>query len=73
MNQFEVRMRVQSMIDDQVMKLINVNCVSPSVVEDALNKILVRVKDLAYQEFLTSITVDPAVQSNKESQENREE
>lgn len=59
MNQFEVRMRVQSMVDEQVMRLIEVNHVSPSIVEDAINKVLVKVKDMAYQEFLTSITVNP--------------
>lgn len=59
MNQFEVRMRVQSMIDEQIMRLIEVNHVSPSVVEDAINKVLVKVKDMAYQEFLTSITIKP--------------
>lgn len=59
MNQFEVRMRVQSMVDEQVMRLMEVNHVSPSIVEDAINKVLVKVKDMAYQEFLTSITVNP--------------
>lgn len=59
MNQFEVRMRVQSMVDEQIMRLIEVNHVSPSVVEDAINKVLVKVKDMAYQEFLASITVKP--------------
>ena len=67
MNQFEVRMRVQSMVDEQVMRLIEVNHVSPSIVEDAINKVLVKVKDMAYQEFLTSITVKP---DEAERQEN---
>lgn len=75
MNQFEVRMRVQSMVDEQVMRLIEVNHVSPSVVEDAINKVLVKVKDMAYQEFLTSITVSPDETSKQESdtQEDEEE
>ena len=67
MNQFEVRMRVQSMVDEQIMRLIEVNHVSPSVVEDAINKVLVKVKDMAYQEFLTSITINP---DKTEGQEN---
>lgn len=66
MNQFEVRMRVQSMVDEQVMRLIEVNHVSPSIVEDAINKVLVKVKDMAYQEFLTSITVNPDKMDNQE-------
>lgn len=67
MNQFEVRMRVQSMVDEQIMKLIEVNRVSPSIVEDAINKVLVKVKDMAYQEFLISITAKP---DKAEGQEN---
>lgn len=67
MNQFEVRMRVQSMVDEQVMRLIEVNHVSPSIVEDAINKVLVKVKDMAYQEFLTSITVNPDKTEEQES------
>ena len=75
MNQFEVRMRVQSMVDEQVMRLIEVNHVSPSIVEDAINKVLVKVKDMAYQEFLTSITVNPNETDKQESdtQEDKEE
>lgn len=75
MNQFEVRMRVQSMVDEQVMRLIEVNHVSPSIVEDAINKVLVKVKDMAYQEFLASITVNPDEISEQESasQEDKEE
>ena len=67
MNQFEIRMRVQSMVDEQVMRFIEVNHVSPSIVEDAINKVLVKVKDMAYQEFLTSITVNPDKTEGQES------
>lgn len=71
MNELELRIRVQNMVQNWV--AAQLQQVPAYIMEDALNKALVSVKELALQEFIESVTTpEPEVEKPVEDQEEEE-
>lgn len=71
MNELELRIRVQNMVQNWV--AAQLQQVPASMMEDALNKALVSVKELALQEFIESVTTpEPEVEKPVENQKEEE-
>lgn len=71
MNELELRIRVQNMVQNWV--AAQLQQVPASMMEDALNKALVSVKELALQEFIESVTTpEPEVEKPVEGQKEEE-
>ena len=67
MNELELRIRVQNMVQNWV--AVQLQQVPAYIMEDALNKALVSVKELALQEFIESVTTsEPEVEKPVEDQ-----
>lgn len=71
MNELELRIRVQNMVQNWV--ATQLQQVPAYIMEDALNKALVSVKELALQEFIESVTTtEPEVEKPVENQKEEE-
>ncbi len=71
MNELELRIRVQNMVQNWV--AVQLQQVPAYIMEDALNKALVSVKELALQEFIESVTTSkPEVEKPVEDQKEEE-
>lgn len=71
MNELELRIRVQNMVQNWV--AAQLQQVPAYMMEDALNKALVSVKELALQEFIESVTTsEPEVEKLVEDQKEEE-
>ena len=71
MNELELRIRVQNMVQNWV--AAQLQQVPAYMMEDALNKALVSVKERALQEFIESVTTsEPEVEKPVEDQEEEE-
>ena len=71
MNELELRIRVQNMVQNWV--AVQLQQVPAYMMEDALNKALVSVKELALQEFIESVTTpEPEVEKPVEDQKEEE-
>lgn len=71
MNELELRIRVQNMVQNWV--TAQLQQVPAYMMEDALTKALVSVKELALQEFIDSVTAsEPEVEKPVEDQEEEE-
>lgn len=71
MNELELRIRVQNMVQNWV--AVQLQQVPAYIMEDALNKALVSVKELALQEFIESVTTsEPEVEKPIEDQKEEE-
>lgn len=71
MNELELRIRVQNMVQNWV--AAQLQQVPAYMMEDALTKALVSVKELALQEFIDSVTAsNEEVEAPVESQEEEE-
>lgn len=71
MNELELRIRVQNMVQNWV--AAQLQQVPAYIMEDALNKVLVSVKELALQEFIESVTTsEPEVEKPIEDQKEEE-
>lgn len=71
MNELELRIRVQNMVQNWV--AVQLQQVPAYMMEDALTKALVSVKELALQEFIDSVTAsNEEVETPVESQEEEE-
>lgn len=54
MNEFELRLRLQNTIQDYVNQVMISNNVSAAMMEDALNKVLINLKDKVLLEFIAA-------------------
>lgn len=70
MNELELRIRVQNMVQNWV--AAQLQQVPAYIMEDALNKALVSVKELALQEFIESVTA-PEPEAEKPVEDQKEE
>lgn len=71
MNELELRIRVQNMVQNWV--AAQLQQVPAYMMEDALNKALVSVKELALQEFIESVTTsEPEAEKLVEDQKEEE-
>lgn len=71
MNELELRIRVQNMVQNWV--AAQLQQVPAYMMEDAINKALVSVKELALQEFIESVTTsEPEVEKPVEDQKEEE-
>lgn len=71
MNELELRIRVQNMVQNWV--AAQLQQVPAYIMEDALNKVLVYVKELALQEFIESVTTpEPEVEKPVKDQKEEE-
>lgn len=74
MNEFETRYRVQLTVENWVNTFMSQNGLPASMMVDALNSVLVSLKDKATQEFIASVSApsDPCediIQEEKEKEE----
>lgn len=70
MNDLEFRIRVQGMVKQWVNQTRIANNISAAVMEDALNKVLVDLKDEVMKEFIVSVTPQvPVDDTNNEEKE----
>lgn len=70
MNELELRIRVQNMVQNWV--ATQLQQVPAYMMEDALNKALVSVKELALQEFIESVTASGS-EAEKPVEDQKEE
>lgn len=71
MNELELRIRVQNMVQNWV--AAQLQQVPASMMEDALTKALLYVKEIALQEFIESVTTpEPEVEKPIEDQKEEE-
>lgn len=68
MNELELRLRVQNTIESAVNSLAEQG-VSFTMLEDALYKTLVNIKDKAYQEFIISVSIPAQEEQPREEEE----
>ena len=54
MNEFELRLRLQNALQDYVNQVMISNNVSAAMMEDALNKVLINLKDNVLLEFIAA-------------------
>ncbi len=54
MNEFELRLRLQNALQDYVNQVMISNNVSAAMMEDALNKVLINLKDKVLLEFIAA-------------------
>lgn len=73
MNNYEMRFQVQATLQQLVESFMQQNNLSAAVVEDALNKVTLYVKDLAVKELLVSLQQQPEPQDPVEEEEQKEE
>lgn len=73
MNNYEMRFQVQATLQQLVESFMQQNNLSAAVVEDALNKVTLYVKDLAVKELLVSLQQQPEPQDLVEEEEQKEE
>ena len=71
-NQLEMRQQINGILSQTVANLINQGA-SFTMMEDALYKILLEVKDGAHREFIASITTSPENIERQEEEESQEE
>lgn len=71
MTQEQQRLEVQSATIAFVNQLVYQQGVSASMVEDALNKALVAIKDMTVQEFINAVSAETAIAAK--AQEDKEE
>lgn len=74
MNELELRIRVQGMTKQWVNDFMINNGVSATIMEDALTKVLVELKDASLQEFLASVSQptiqeEPSIQVKEDKKE----
>lgn len=73
MNEFETRYRVQTTVEGWLNTFMNQNGLPASMMVDALNSVLVQLKDKATQEFIASVSApsEPSepIQEDKEKEE----
>ena len=73
MNNYEMRFQVQATLQQLVESFMQQNNLSAAVVEDALNKVTLYVKDLAIKELLVSLQQQSEPQDLVEEEEQKEE
>ena len=73
MNNYEMRFQVQATLQQLVESFMQQNNLSAAVVEDALNKVTLYVKDLAVKELLVSLQQQSEPQDLVEEEEQKEE
>lgn len=72
MNEFEIRYRVQTTVESWVNGFMLENQLPASMMVDALNAVLVTLKDQATREFINSVSVVPE-QDNSEQEDSEKE
>ena len=71
MNEFELRLRLQNALQDYVNQVMISNNVSAAMMEDALNKVLINLKDKVILEFIAAVS-QPVQEDIVKEQENGE-
>lgn len=72
MNEFEIRYRVQTTVESWVNGFMLENQLPASMMVDALNAVLVTLKDQATREFINSVSAVPEQSSEQEDSEKEE-
>lgn len=72
MNEFEIRYRVQTTVNSWVNGFMLENQLPASMMVDALNAVLVDLKDQATREFINSVTAVPEQETAQEELEKEE-
>lgn len=72
MNEFEIRYRVQTTVESWVNGFMLENQLPASMMVDALNAVLVTLKDQATREFINSVSAVPEQDAEQEDSEKEE-
>lgn len=72
MNEFEIRYRVQTTVESWVNGFMLENQLPASMMVDALNAVLVTLKDQATREFINSVSAVPEQDTEQEDSEKEE-
>lgn len=70
MNLEITRVQLQATIQDWIDDLMKTNNIPASLIEDALNKSLIKIKDLAFKEYLLAIQKE-ALREEQEGKDGR--
>lgn len=73
MNEFETRYRVQLAVENWLNTFMNQNGLPASMMVDAVNSVLVQLKDKATQEFIASVSVPSEPSENIQEEKEKEE
>lgn len=73
MNEFETRYRVQSTVENWLNTFMNQNNLPASMMVDAVNSVLVQLKDKATQEFIASVSAPSEPSENIQEEKEKEE
>ena len=73
MNEFETRYRVQLAVENWLNTFMNQNGLPASMMVDAVNSVLVQLKDKATQEFIASVSAPSEPSENVQEEEEKEE
>lgn len=73
MNEFEIRYRVQTTVESWVNGFMLENQLPASMMVDALNAVLVTLKDQATREFINSVSAVPEQDDSEQEDSEKEE
>nr|DAF55206.1 MAG TPA: hypothetical protein [Siphoviridae sp. ctZHD14] len=73
MNEFETRYRVQLAVENWLNTFMNQNGLPASMMVDAVNSVLVQLKDKATQEFIASVSAPSEPSENIQEEKEKEE
>lgn len=73
MNEFETRYRVQLAVENWLDTFMNQNGLPASMMVDAVNSVLVQLKDKATQEFIASVSAPSEPSENVQEEKEKEE
>lgn len=73
MNEFETRYRVQLAVKSWLDTFMNQNGLPASMMVDAINSVLVQLKDKATQEFIASVSAPSEPSENVQEEKEKEE
>lgn len=73
MNEFETRYRVQLAVENWLNTFMNQNGLPASMMVDAVNSVLVQLKDKATQEFIASVSAPSEPSENVQEEKEKEE
>lgn len=73
MNEFETRYRVQLAVENWLNTFMNQNGLPAAMMVDAVNSVLVQLKDKATQEFIASVSAPSEPSENIQEEKEKEE
>lgn len=73
MNEFELRLRLHATLNEYINQLMISNNISAAMMEDALNKVLVELKDKVFAELFTASSASVVQEEEIEEQDGEQD